>query len=74
MITHGNEIKVFAGNSNPRLAEAIAKKLELPLGQVELGKFSDGETSVHLAETVRGRDLFIIQSTFVLTSLSVRLT
>lgn len=63
MITHGNEIKLFAGSSNRPLAEAIAKKLNTTLGDVETGKFSDGETSVHLGETVRGRDLFIIQST-----------
>ncbi len=63
MITHGNEIKLFAGNSNRALAEAIAKKLNTSLGDVEVTKFSDGETSVHIGETVRGRDLFIIQST-----------
>ncbi len=63
MITHGNEIKLFAGSSNLPLAEAIAKKLNTTLGDVEVGKFSDGETSVHIGETVRGRDLFIIQST-----------
>ena len=63
MITHGNEIKLFAGNSNLPLAKAIAKKLNTTLGEVEVGKFSDGETNVHIVETVRGRDLFIIQST-----------
>lgn len=63
MITHGTEIKLFAGNSNRALAEAIAKELKLPLSNVEVGHFSDGETSVHLGETVRGRDVFIIQST-----------
>lgn len=63
MITHGNEIKLFAGSSNRPLAQAIAKKLNTSLGDIEVGKFSDGETSVHLGETVRGRDLFIIQST-----------
>ncbi len=63
MITHGNEIKLFAGNSNRPLAERIAKKLNTSLGEVEVTKFSDGETSVHICETVRGRDLFIIQST-----------
>ena len=63
MITHGNEIKIFAGNSNRPLAEAICKKLNTTLGEAEVSKFSDGETSVHIAETVRGRDLFIIQST-----------
>ncbi len=63
MITHGNEIKLFAGNSNLPLAQKIAKKLNTSLGEVEVSKFSDGETSVHICETVRGRDLFIIQST-----------
>ena len=63
MITHGNEIKLFAGSANRPLAEAIAKKLNTSLGEVEVGKFSDGETSVHIVETVRGRDLFIIQPT-----------
>ena len=63
MITHGNEIKLFAGNSNRPLAEAIAKKLNTELGGAEVGRFSDGETAVHIDETVRGRDLFIIQST-----------
>ncbi len=63
MITHGTEIKLFAGNSNRALAESIARELNLPLSNVEVGHFSDGETSVHLCETVRGRDVFIIQST-----------
>ncbi len=63
MITHGNEIKLFAGNSNPGLAREIAKELHTELGGIEVGQFSDGETSVHINETVRGRDLFIIQST-----------
>ncbi len=63
MITHGNEIKLFAGNSNLPLARKIAAKLNTSLGEVEVTKFSDGETSVHIGETVRGRDLFIIQST-----------
>ena len=63
MITHSTEIKLFAGNSNRQLAEAIAKELKIPLSDVEVGHFSDGETSVHLGESVRGRDVFIIQST-----------
>ncbi len=63
MITHGNEIKLFAGNSNRPLAEKIARQLGTDLGEVEVCTFSDGEINVHLAETVRGRDLFIIQST-----------
>ena len=63
MITHGNEIKLFSGNSNRPLAEAIAKKLNTELGEIEVATFSDGEINVHIAETVRGRDVFIIQST-----------
>ena len=63
MITHGNEIKLFSGNSNRELAKAIAKKLNTELGDIEACTFSDGEINVHIAETVRGRDLFIIQST-----------
>ena len=60
---HDKEIKLFSGNSNRPLAEAIAKALNLNLSLVDVGTFSDGEISVHLGETVRGRDVFIIQST-----------
>ena len=62
MITHSTEIKLFAGNSNKPLAEAIAKELNMKLSVAEVGTFSDGEISVHIGETVRGRDVFIIQS------------
>ncbi len=63
MITHGNEIKIFAGNSNPTLAKDIAHHLGFELSEIEVGHFSDGESTVHLAETVRGRDVFLVQST-----------
>lgn len=63
MITHGNEIKLFSGNSNRALAQAIASKLNTELGAMEVGRFSNGEINVHFEETVRGRDLFLIQST-----------
>ena len=63
MITHGNKIEVLAGNSNRPLAEAVAKELGLSLSTAEVGKFSDGEISITLPQTVRGRDVFIIQST-----------
>ena len=63
MITHSTEIKLFSGNAHKPLAEAIAKELNVELGNIEVGHFSDGETSVHICETVRGRDVFIIQST-----------
>ena len=59
---HG-AIKVFAGNSSQKLAKAICSQLDLELGQLEVGKFSDGETSVNLKESVRGCDVFIVQST-----------
>lgn len=59
---HG-KIKIFAGNASKKLAQSICDKLSLPLGQVEVSKFSDGETSVVIGETVRGCDVFIIQST-----------
>ncbi len=63
MMTHVNEIQLFSGNSNRPLAEAIARKLNTELSSIEVTTFSDGEINVHINETVRGRDLFIIQST-----------
>lgn len=63
MITHGNQIDVISGNSNRPLAEAVAKELGLELSEAEVGKFSDGEISITLPHTVRGHDVFIIQST-----------
>lgn len=63
MITHGKNIKIFAANSNPDLAAKIAEKLELPVGKSKVGMFSDGEVSVNLQETVRGSDVFVVQST-----------
>lgn len=63
MITHGNTIQILAGNSNRPLAEAVAKQLNLTVSQAEVGKFSDGEISINLPQTVRGKDIFIIQST-----------
>ena len=65
MITHGNAIEILAGNSNRPLAEAVAKELGLELSNAEVGKFSDGEISITLPQTVRGRDVFIIQSTSI---------
>ncbi len=63
MITHGNMIEILAGNSNRPLAEAVAKELKLPLSDAEVSKFSDGEISITLPQTVRGKDVFIVQST-----------
>ena len=58
-----SNIKVFACNSNKELAESIVAKLGLKLGDAEVEKFSDGEISVKINETIRGADVFIIQST-----------
>lgn len=63
MNVHGNKIKVFAGNGCKNLAKEIADNLGVALGSIEVGKFSDGEIAVHLGETVRGADVFLIQST-----------
>ena len=63
MITHGKSIKIFTGNSHPELAKEIADLLGIPLGQAKVSTFSDGEISVDISETVRGCDVFIVQST-----------
>lgn len=63
MINHGNEIKIFSGNSNRPLAEAIANKLNTSLGEMEVTHFSDGEIYVRYDESIRGKDVFLIQST-----------
>lgn len=54
---------VFTGNANPQLARQIVQHLGLPLGNADVGKFSDGEIKVELKENVRGKDVFIIQPT-----------
>ena len=56
-------VKIFSGNANPVLAEQVASNLNLSLGKAEVGCFSDGEICVEIKENVRGRDVFIIQST-----------
>ena len=54
---------LFAGNANPTLAHDVARHLNTPLGRASIGRFSDGEISVELMENVRGRDVFLLQST-----------
>ena len=56
-------LKVFSGNSNQDLSEKIAKKIGIPIGKALVGRFSDGEIQVELHEDVRGKDVFVIQST-----------
>ena len=63
MISHGKEIKVFTGNSNPELAERICAELFRTLGNANVTQFADGECSVSVFEPVRGKDVFIVQST-----------
>ena len=63
MISHGKEIKVFTGNSNPELAERICAELFRNLGNANVTQFADGECSVSVFEPVRGKDVFIVQST-----------
>ena len=63
MIAHGKDIKIFSGASNRPLAEAICKELGTELGNAEVGAFSDGENFVSIYETVRGSDVFVVQST-----------
>lgn len=56
-------VKIFTGNANPELAKDIAECLDLPLGKSAVGRFSDGETSIQIGESVRGADVFIVQPT-----------
>ena len=63
MISHGKDIKLFTGNSNPALAEEICKLIGTKLGEAEVKSFADGEASVSLYESVRGSDVFLINST-----------
>ena len=57
------ELKLISGNSNPHLASEISECLGIPLCDVTVQKFPDGENSIHVRETVRGEDVFILQST-----------
>ena len=61
-MSFGN-LMVFAGNANPLLASAVAKNLDIALGRAQVGRFSDGEVMVELLENVRGKDVFVLQST-----------
>ena len=63
MIAHAKEIKVFTGNSNPALAQSICQELYMGLGNAAVSQFADGECSISVFEPVRGKDVFIVQST-----------
>ena len=63
MNLHGKDIKIFSGNANMDLAQAMAECLGLPLGKADINHFSDGEIQVSIHESVRGSDVFVVQST-----------
>ena len=54
---------VFTGNANPKLAEDVIKHLGIPMGKADVGTFSDGEVNIEIMENVRGKDVFVLQST-----------
>ena len=56
-------LMVFTGNANPRLAQDVARHLNLSLGRATVGRFSDGEVMIEILENVRGKDVFVLQST-----------
>ena len=56
-------LMVFTGNANPLLGKEVARRLNIPVGRAVVGKFSDGEVNIELLENVRGKDVFILQST-----------
>ncbi|MGI9304530.1 MAG: ribose-phosphate diphosphokinase [Gammaproteobacteria bacterium] len=58
-----DRLSVFTGNANPQLAQKIVNHLNVPLGKALVGRFSDGEVQIEIQENVRGRDVFIVQST-----------
>ncbi len=58
-----SRMMVFTGNANPELAQKVVERLDIPMGKAVVGRFSDGEVNVEIQENVRGKDVFIIQST-----------
>ena len=58
-----DSLMVFTGNANPKLAADVVKRLNISLGRADVGRFSDGEITVEIQEHVRGKDVFILQST-----------
>ena len=56
-------ISVFSGNAHPKLAQDIARHLHTSLGKISVGQFSDGEANVEVMENIRGKEIFLVQST-----------
>ena len=63
MLAYTGPMKIFSGTANRKFAEDICKCLDMPLGEINIGKFSDGEINLSVEETVRGYDVYIIQLT-----------
>lgn len=63
-----DSLMVFTGTANPKLAQDVVKHLNIHLGRAEVGRFSDGEIMVEILENVRGKDVFVLQSTCVPTN------
>ena len=59
---------VFTGNANPELAKLVVERLDIPMGDMYVGKFSDGEIAIEINENVRGKDIFVIQPTCIPTN------
>ena len=62
-MTEVDNLMVFSGNSHPALAKNIVDQLNIPLGKALVSRFSDGEIQVEIQENVRGKDVFVVQST-----------
>lgn len=62
-MSQSGPLRLFSGNANPALAQAVARKLKIPLGKAHVGRFPDGEIEIKILENVRGTDCFIIQPT-----------
>lgn len=58
-----SNVAILAGNANPELSQQIARQMGVPLGKIQVGRFSDGEINIEVMENIRGRDIFIVQST-----------
>ena len=62
-VVHGKKVKLFTLNSNPELAREIAEYMGIELSECNVTRFADGELNINISETVRGHDVFVIQST-----------
>ena len=63
-----DSLMVFTGNANPKLAKDVVRHLNIHVGRATVGRFSDGEVMVEILENVRGKDVFVLQSTCMPTN------